>query len=101
MSYSEEIYRKLKTCGALNFSLDETINHLYGMADLTQLAIDLRDETSLVFLMYQSGLNTGKYALAASEFQIRSAEAEKAQLELKREKLYHNKLLEIAGYDED
>ena len=32
---------------------------------------------------------------------LKTVAAESAQLELSRDKLYHTKLLEIAGYDED
>lgn len=38
--------------------------------------------------------------VSESEKIVKSCEAEKAQLELSREKLYHAKLLEIAGYDD-
>lgn len=101
MNYSEEIYRKIKHCGVLSFSVEDTINHLYSDCDIAQLAIDLRDETTFAYIMYTAGLTSGKFALASVEFQIRNAEAEKANLELTRERLYHKKLLEIAGYDDE
>jgi len=43
----------------------------------------------------------GKGDLDSLELIIKRAEAKTAKLKLKREKLFHKKILEIAGYDNE
>ena len=46
-------------------------------------------------------LDNGTESLDSFELIIKKAEAKTAMLKLKREKLFHKKILEIAGYDNE
>lgn len=98
--YSEETLRKAKNFGFLQYSIDKCISIL-NPDNPEEFRFDIQDEGHPLFIMYQNGLNTGKYNLDAAEFKIKDAESQIKQMELSREKLYHAKLLEIAGADDN
>lgn len=86
MNYTEEILRKIKSFGYLQYDIDRIISIL-NPDDPRQLEWDLKDQEHPAGVMYQSGLNTGKYNLDALEFQLKKIqiESEKHDLETKKE----------------
>lgn len=98
--YSEDTLRKAKNFGFLQYSVEKCIIIL-NPEQPEQFKFDIQDEGHPLCIMYQNGLNTGRYNLDAAEFKIKDAESQIKLMELSREKLYHAKLLEISGSDDN
>jgi hypothetical protein len=89
MDYSKEFLQKIKSFGLLGWDLEKILSVLSLQPhERAQFLADFADEDSVVFAMYQTGLNTGQFNLAAAEYKAKMAEAEGIQLKNDREKRY-------------
>lgn len=100
MIYPDEILQQVKRFGFLQYGIDKILSIL-SPEDPDQFVSDLRNEETTLFVMYHSGLNTGQYNLDAAEFKLKSAEADKMQLEVKRENLLHEMINDFCGNNDD
>ena len=85
MEYTEEILRKIKNFGYLQYSIDRIISILNPESP-AQFTIDLKDDSHPACVMYQAGLNTGKYNLDAQEFELKRTLVDTEKLKLQRER---------------
>lgn len=100
MSYSEEILRKVKNFGYLQYSVDKCIDML-SPEDPDRFRWEIKDENHPLCVMYQSGLNTGKYNLDVQEFQLKQILIDSEKLKLKREKEVDTMINEFLGNDSE
>lgn len=98
MDYSKEFLQKIKSFGLLGWDLEKILSVLSLQPhERAQFLADFEDEDSIVFAMYQNGLTTGQFNLAAAEYKAKMAEAEGIQLKNDREKRYNELELKLFG----
>lgn len=97
MAYSEEILKKVKNFGALQYAPEKIITILQPEDKETFLK-DLADEESILFAVYHSGLQSGKYNQDIQVFQSGEIQIKKTQLEfeqLQRENQVYKDLFDL------
>lgn len=67
MLYTEDFLKKVKTFGALQYSVERIISVLTP-EDPEQFKTDFNNPESVVYIMYQAGFNSGQYLLDAQQF---------------------------------
>ncbi|MCT4602476.1 MAG: hypothetical protein N4A59_06205 [Marinifilum sp.] len=85
MEFTEEILRKVKNFGYLQYSIERIISIL-NPEEPGFFEICIKDPEHPLGVMYQSGLNTGKYNLDAQEFELKRVQIDSEKIELKRKK---------------
>lgn len=97
IEYTEDTLRKAKNFGYLQYSIDKIISIL-NPENAEQLRFDIQDENHPLCVMYQSGLNTGKYNIDAQEFELKRIMVESEKQKLQNEKRFQNLLNDFLGY---
>ena len=97
MNYTEEILRKIKNFGFLQYGIDRIISIL-NPDDPQQFEWDLKDKEHPASVMYQSGLNTGKYNIDAQEFELKRIMVESEKRDLENKKQVDQMINEFLGY---
>lgn len=97
MTYTEEIYRLVRGFGALQYPVDLVVTHLTGKVDAVQFRQDITDDTHPLFTIYQAGLNAGKYAIDAQEFELKRIMVETEKNKLQNEKIVDQMINEYLG----
>lgn len=100
MTYTEEILRKIKNFGYLQYGIPRIISIL-NPDNAEQFEWDLKDENHPACVMYQSGLNTGKYNLDAQEFELKRIQIESEKVDLENKKQFNQMIDEFLGYGEN
>lgn len=100
MNYTEEILRKIKSFGFLQYSIERIVSIL-NPDNPAQFEADLKDEDHSACIMYQTGLNTGKYNLDAQEFELKRIQIDSDKLELEAKKSVDKMINEFLGYGEN
>ncbi len=80
MTYSDELLKRIKSFGALQYPI-ERIVYILGDDAPPNLKEDMRDPEHPVHVMYQSGFNAGRYRLDAEQFKLAEIETKKAKME--------------------
>ncbi|MBV5334190.1 MAG: hypothetical protein JZU49_00100 [Sulfuricurvum sp.] len=96
--YTEDTLRKVKNFGYLQYSIDKCISIL-NPEDPERFRFDIKDENHPLCVMYQSGLNTGKYNIDAQEFELKRVMVDSEKLKLQREREVDTMINEFLGYD--
>jgi hypothetical protein len=100
VNYTEDILRKIKNFGYLQYSIDRIISILNPEV-AEQFEIDLKEDSHPACVMYQSGLNTGKYNLDAQEFELKRIQIDSEKMELERKKRFDTELQKFLGYGDN
>ena len=83
MQYTEEILKKVKSFGALQYPVERIISIL-NPENPEQFKKDFADPDSPLFVMYQAGFNAGQYRLDVENFQLAEIETKKQRIELQQ-----------------
>lgn len=97
IEYSEDTLRKVKNFGYLQYSIEKCISILNPESP-DQFRFDIQDEGHPLCVMYQSGLNTGKYNIDAQEFELKRIMVESEKRKLQSEKETDNMINQFLGY---
>lgn len=100
MDYTEDILRKAKNFGYLQYSIEKCISILNPESS-DQFRFDIQDENHPLCVMYQSGLNTGKYNIDAQEFELKRIMVESEKQKLNNEKRFQSLLNYFLGYGDN
>lgn len=96
MDYSKEILERVKNAGILQYNTEQVVT-LINPEDEQQFRNDIANPNSVLCFIYTEGLNHGKYNLDVALFKLQSAEADKALLEVKRQREVDNAVAEYLG----
>jgi len=80
MKYDEEILKKVKSFGVLQYDLEKIISILQP-SNIRQFSDDFKNPESPVFIMYQAGFSAGQYRLDAQHFKMAETENELKKIE--------------------
>lgn len=80
MTYSDELLKRIKSFGALQYPVERIMSILGDDAPAT-LADDLKNPESPVCVIYHAGFNAGRYRLDAEQFKLAEIETKKAKME--------------------
>ena len=83
MTYTEDFLKKVKTFGALQYSVDRVISVLTPQ-NPEQFKQDFNNPESVVYVMYQAGFNSGQYLLDAQQFKAAEIETETKKIEFEQ-----------------
>lgn len=98
--YTEDIFRKVKNFGYLQYSIDKILSIL-NPDNPDQFTFDIKDEGHPLCVMYQSGLNTGKYNLDAQQFELQKVLIESQKMDLQVKKDVIKMINQFLGENED
>ena len=85
MIYTEEILKKIRAFGVVQYSIDKIISILQP-ENPEILRSDLQDPDSIAHTVYIAGINSGQYRLDIEQFKILEIETQTKKLE------YENKI---------
>lgn len=89
MEYTGDFLQRVKQFGLIGWELDKILSILtFSPTERAQFVADFGNEESIVYAMYQNGLNTGQFNVSVAEYKAKMAEAEGIQLKNDREKRY-------------
>jgi hypothetical protein len=80
MSYSDGLLKRIKSFGALQYSIDRII-YILGDDGISTLRDDLKNPDHPAYVMYQAGFNAGRYRLDAEQFKLAEIETKKAKMD--------------------
>lgn len=80
MTYSDELLKRLKTFGALQYPVERILSILGDDAP-PSLRDDLKNPESPAYTVYEAGFNAGRYRLDAEQFKLAEIETKKAKME--------------------
>lgn len=80
MAYTEEILKKVKVFGALQYT-PEKMATILQIEEKERFFNDLLDEDSILFAVYQSGLQSGQYSQDIQLFRESEVQIKLSQLE--------------------
>jgi hypothetical protein len=94
--YPKEILDRVRAFAALQYDIGKIVK-LINPEDYEQFKQDIQDETHVLFHVYNQGIDHGKFKLDAALLKLQSAEADKALLEVKRQREVDNAVAEYLG----
>lgn len=98
MDYTADFLNRIKQFGLIGWELDKILTILtLSPAEKEQFVFDFGDNESIVYAMYQNGLQTGQFNLAAAEYKTKMAEAEEQEIKNRRRKDYLELEKELFG----
>ena len=100
MDYNDEFLKKIRSFGVVQYSVDQIISIL-NPENPEQLKEDLKNEESVVHLMYMAGVNSGKYNQDMIQFSIQQSVAEVQKLKTQQYKQYAELKKELFGIGKD